>query len=979
MSAPTPVDVQPVAHMGPSVAEIAGRVVNADPVAQAKISFGIHQKHVANTPAADEKVDAPDASAAPAGNVILSGLALVKSVPSADTLVLVGAATADRPPPEKTLILSGLVVPKLGRKKGAVDEPFAWEAKEYLRRLVIGKRVKFAVTYTHAESQRDYGTAELEGVGDLSENLVKNGWARVKPAKEGMKPKPELEPLIAAQAEAEAAHKGVHAAKPAASAVRKVEYLTTAEELREFFNANRGKALQGIVDQVREGSSLRIEVPGKAHTIFMVHLAGAQAPRIPLGARTGAATSKDKPEEWAVEAQAFTAARLLNRDVTVTLFGCDKFGNLFGTVSVTQGDIAVALLKHGLAKYIDWSAALAPNKSDLAVAEAAAKAQKLRLWKKFTAPEPVEDVRGKEFTGKVVQVVNADVIVVEDSAKKEHRLSLASIRAPRLPFRDREGDLWSVEAKEWVRKRLIGKKVRVCIDYVRKPSADARDQDERVFASVFQGKENIAEVIVSLGFAEVVKHRMDDERSAHYESLQAAESKAAAAKKGIHGSKPASQPMVDLSEKVRVPAKNPTEEQLRKQRDHSMKTNQFFSSVQRAGKVKAVVEYVFNGGRVKLFVPSMSHIFTFMLAGIRLPSGKGETPNPLAAEVNEFIRSKIFQQDVEVEVQSMEKGENFVGALFFERKNLALQLLERGYAHVMRREAERSPYSAELISFEQAAQKARVGIWKDWDPDAERKKAEERDRLRREQEKEEERSAAQEQQTAATVQITELFDPTNFYFQDVKDANVAKVRDALAALPSSSAAFTPKRGDFCLAQFDDGTWCRAKVDKIGLGGRYLVNFIDYGNHAEVTSVRPVPEGVPALRVPPLAKHATLSGIALSKDYLDDAMALFAEQAWTAHCTAHIDAVDRERGIAHVTLTPVNDPATGKPSEKALPSVNEVLLRHGVVRVPSRPARGLRKVLDKLKAAEAEAKAQHAGIWTYGDVSSDEDEDNPKRR
>lgn len=77
-----------------------------------------------------------------------------------------------------------------------------------------------------------------------------------------MKPKPELEPLIAAQAEAEAAHKGVHAAKPAASAVRKVEYLTTAEELREFFNANRGKALQGIVDQVRGSVLVRFaELP----------------------------------------------------------------------------------------------------------------------------------------------------------------------------------------------------------------------------------------------------------------------------------------------------------------------------------------------------------------------------------------------------------------------------------------------------------------------------------------------------------------------------------------------------------------------------------------------------------------------------------------------------------------------------------------------------------------------------------------------
>lgn len=48
---------------------------------------------------------------------------------------------------------------------------------------------------------------------------------------------------------------------------------------------------------------------------------------------------------------------------------------------------------------------------------------------------------------------------------------------------------------------------------------------------------NIAELILSRGFGNVVRHRDFEERSNHYDALLAAESRALSAKKGIHSAK----------------------------------------------------------------------------------------------------------------------------------------------------------------------------------------------------------------------------------------------------------------------------------------------------------------------------------------------------------------------------------------------------------------------------------------------------------
>eukprot|EP00955_Chlamydomonas_euryale_P062771 358478-Chlamydomonas_euryale.AAC.12 len=73
------------------------------------------------------------------------------------------------------------------------------------------------------------------------------------------------------------------------------------------------------------------------------------------------------------------------------------------------------------------------------------------------------------FTGRVVEVVSGDSLVVKDDASHaERRVQLSSLRAPRMGTRDRPSDAWATEAKEFLRKKLIGQVVEVKMEYTRK-------------------------------------------------------------------------------------------------------------------------------------------------------------------------------------------------------------------------------------------------------------------------------------------------------------------------------------------------------------------------------------------------------------------------------------------------------------------------------------------------------------------------------
>ena len=187
----------------------------------------------------------------------------------------------------------------------------------------------------------------------------------------------------------------------------------------------------------------------------------------------------DGNEPFAAEALYFTESRLLQRDVQIILESVNN-KNFVGSVVHPMGNIAEALLKEGLAKCVDWSLqCVTGGPEKFRKAQAEAKAKNLRLWRDYKGPSgPQVSDKDKAFTGRVVEIVNADAIVVKRSKTDTRKIHLASIRPPRLPegatkpqkFRPLYDIPFMFDAREFLRKKLINQNVHVTVDYIQASS-----------------------------------------------------------------------------------------------------------------------------------------------------------------------------------------------------------------------------------------------------------------------------------------------------------------------------------------------------------------------------------------------------------------------------------------------------------------------------------------------------------------------------
>lgn len=201
-------------------------------------------------------------------------------------------------------------------------------------------------------------------------------------------------------------------------------------------------------------------------------MSGVRAPIVKTGPEGKPDAASAEP--YGLEAQYFTESRLLQRDVEIVLESSNN-NNFVGSILHPMGNIAEALLKEGMAKCVDWSIAkVTGGPEKYRAAEKSAKERKLRIWKNYTAPVTTIDAKDREFTGKVVEVVNGDALVVKTN-KSFKKIFLASIRPPRPEEKEGDGPRvrqpkgfrplydvpWMYEAREFLRKKLIGQNVQV--------------------------------------------------------------------------------------------------------------------------------------------------------------------------------------------------------------------------------------------------------------------------------------------------------------------------------------------------------------------------------------------------------------------------------------------------------------------------------------------------------------------------------------
>uniref|UniRef100_A0A671LBU8 Staphylococcal nuclease domain-containing protein 1 n=1 Tax=Sinocyclocheilus anshuiensis TaxID=1608454 RepID=A0A671LBU8_9TELE len=710
-----------------------------------------------------------------------------------------------------------------------------------------------------------------------------------------------------------------------------------------------------IIEHVRDGSMLRaLLLPD--YYLVTVMLSGIKCPTFKREA-----DGSETPEPFAAEAKFFTESRLLQRDVQIILESCPN-QVILGTILHPNGNITELLLKEGFARCVDWSMAVYTQGAEkLRAAERSAKERKVRIWKDYVAPTANLDQKDRQFVAKVMQVMNADAIVVKLNSGEYKTIHLSSIRPPRLEgevrrFRPLYDIPYMFEAREFLRKKLIGKKVNVTVDYIRAATSAMETGGipafpERTCATVTIGGINIAEALVSKGLATVIRYRQDDDqRSSHYDELLAAEARAIKNGKGLHSKKEVPiHRVADIS-------------------GETQKAKQFLPFLQRAGRSEAVVEYVFSGSRLKLYMPKETCLITFLLAGIECPRGSRNMPGgmqvaePYSEEATIFTKELVLQREVEVEVESMDKAGNFIGWLHIEGVNLSVALVDNALSKV-HFTAERSSYYKTLLSAEETARQSKEKLWANYE----------------EKPKEEVAQLTEEKERVAkyrAVYVTEITDGLHFYAQDVEtgtklESLMESMRGEIAAQPPVEGSFAPRRGDFCIAKFGDGEWYRARVEKVESPAKVHVFYIDYGNREILSSTRlaALPPAFSTRTLPPQATEYTFAFIQVPQD----------EDARTDAVDSMVRDIQNTQCLLNVEYSGAVCPHVTLQFTDSKDDVGLGLVKEGLVMVDVRKEKHLQKMVTEYLNGQESAKSARLNIWRYGDFRDDDADEFGYRR
>ncbi|KAK4471183.1 hypothetical protein MN116_005575 [Schistosoma mekongi] len=686
-------------------------------------------------------------------------LGIVKQVLAGDTIVI-RDRPIDGPPPERIIVLSNISCGRVARRPtsgyptGTPEDPFAWEAREFSRTLLIGKEVCYSVE-TELPSGRKYGCVYI-GKSTNGENvalsLIEHGLAEVRKLSPTIADKNKMyQQLVTAQDHAKSLGKGRWSSN---SAVTR-NIIWSVEDTRSFFEKYKNQPLRAVVESVRDGCSVQVfilpeSLSEKPNTFvyLTVTMTGIKSPS------TRYENGKLVAEPWGLDAQFFTESRLLQRDVTILLESIFN-QNFVGSILHPNGNIAELLLRQGLARCIDWYLNLVsiPGAAEAyKAAEKFAKEKRMRLWENYQPTQAMEVhvdsvktiVPGKVFNGFICEVGNGDNVSIKCS-DGVHKLFLSSIRAPRPQIgnkeeentvqRDRIRPLYDIpymfEAREILRQ-FVGKHVTAQVDYIQPKTSNT--VDERVCATVRADDVNLALLLVSKGLASVIRYRnSSDPRTVYYSELLAAEEDAQSKGFGMYCKQdPPIHRVADLTGNV-------------------AKSRQFLSFLQRTERLDGVVEFVFSASRYRIYIPRETCIITLLLGGIQCPRRGRIGPDgitlpdmPFSNEAYTFAKELCMQRNVEVKVETIDRVGNFVGWLFLDipstgqnnepdtnkplnkkkkkkttditsvrqKANLSLLLISHGFGTVHRAPAtERSPYYHDMIKAEEDAKINQCGLW----------------------------------------------------------------------------------------------------------------------------------------------------------------------------------------------------------------------------------------------------------------------------
>lgn len=918
---------------------------------------------------------------------------IVFAVDAADRFTLLAPPKAGESPEFKAVLLSWIQAPKLARRTAegdwSVEEPCAFDAMDFVRSQIIGKQVQFTDEFVVEPLQRVSGRLTLPDGQDLSKLLLKKGFATISDKLPPKMDRKVHEEYLSLQSQGKASKAGVWA-PDARQRVRQLKPFPPED--RTIIDKNlKGKTVKVRIERVQSGSGLTIMVLDY-HQQLIVQFTGVQCPSI--------AKKDGSPDVLGLEAKFHTERSLLHRHVPMTFDGLDKFGNFLVTIGGGKGTFQEELLSRGYALYQDATAqyVTAELRDRLRQTEAKARAEKVGLHEKGDAvvsapsagagPEvvtastsagkaaltaaqgPRRDYTGaRDFDGVITQIIAGDTIVIRVDPSGEYvRTALAGVKCAKPKRseheRDRQGgeprttyEDYAWEAREYLRTKFLGKPVSVHVEYGRhfeetkevRPVATVRTTESQV---------NVAAALISQGFA-TVQIGFNDTVSCSTE-LFSAEDSAKAKAAGIHSGQP-SQP-VAVHELNRLGAS---------------KAKVYLTSLQRGmvgnrpPKWNAIVDMVMSGSGFRVYIPKEHIQFSLKLAGIISPStGMGDEPSdPFALESKDFAIAHLQQREVQVQIETTDKGGNFIGAVYVNGKNFAEMLVEAGLATVAG--ADRLFYVAELQRAQKLAQEAKRCIWSPKGGVPARQAKREQQQLLSNPDA----FVPIADREPISVLITEVSGGTSVWLQPQSDEAIAAYEDITAALATLGEAAphpNPSRGENLAAYYKpDKSWLRAKVLTVDKEENSAeITYTDFGTRdwIDLKYLRQIPKNEDAFKkvreTQPLAFQAQLSflkSMPETHEYNDAACNLIWEFSESEGITARPDFTDGSKR-KYVTIVA----ADGTDLAHKLLESGLALTERRCAKVD---AEGTKKALEKQELA----RKHHRQMWQFGDIDDDEDQ------
>ncbi|CUM66771.1 uncharacterized protein PRCAT00004452001 [Priceomyces carsonii] len=903
-------------------------------------------------------------------------VAKVKNVLSGDTVVLVPLKTTQIPVPERILTLSYV------RSNGS------FMAKEYLRKLLIGKEIKFKVLYKVPATGKEFGDIQSPTFNSLIEHLVEKGMVKVK-ENNADDDDDFIQHLVDIERRAEATDQGTWNANDNGE----VELV----DLDDFaIEKSRKTPITVIVEKVISGDRVvaRIIVNKHKHIVTSLVLAGIRTPR------TDDTTQSTLQKKIALEAKQFVEDKLLTTTATikVSIIGETQSGLPVAVFYHESGnDIHEKLLEKGFAEIVDWQSSMIGSQSMLKLrkAEQTAKALGKGLFSTSKAPNASNTTpsssatlrQGATIEGvQILNVISADTFGIKLPSGEEATVQLASIRAPKssdttVTSNSKVQQALVNSAREFARQKAIGKTgtcyvvglrtFHPAINSSQKPASKHTEGSRYLIDFKLNGLEDLAELIVKNGMATVIKHNKAtaNERSMNWDKLiELEEEQRQKGSRGVFYSGNDLTKVLTVGTRVIDASEN------------SNKAKAFFNGLRQKDRISGYhVDFIPSINRVKLYNPKEGLKLTLVLGGLS-NNKEGDAPE----KGLKMMRNKYLQRNVEFDIYDKDKVGGFIGNLYANASSsypVQVSLLEQGFVRVHDLAVTSNPFCAELVRAEESAKEGKKGLWANENSIHDISNQIEQMDLQGSKPK------------FFDIEVTEV-DPLGIiYFHILDSETVAKFNSfkkdfqafhlKLSSASSSSLDFpsnltrAPKKGELVSAKFsDNGKYYRAKVlafDKSS--SLYEVKHLDFGNVDKVplSALRLLPSQFSISKLPAFVHSTSLQNIKLPpasfEDYLSNALDALDEYTFDKKLV--LSALPSKTGPTEYNSIIYDSQKSLKDSTY---TINKQLVSDGWALVDSKSSSNTDKdYVNGLLEAELNAKSKHLGCWEFGNISFDEED------